>query len=213
MISRFVLTGKNTFQKTFVFDQRTTRTEFWEFAVFNSFVMAIMSLIDYYLFPDVDDFGIFLGIYSLLIIIPFLALGIRRLHDVGKSGWNILWLNFLSSLIAGIIASGVVAWAEARTDKPPVPFADAIFFLTMFTIFLISCLPWLLIGKGDETANTYGIPPKDYPHKKTGGSFFKTEKTNIDDLPNKEKIEVLEKHIKDLKVEELEKELKDLKEK
>ena len=31
------------------------------------------------------------SIYSLAILIPFLALFVRRMHDIGKSGWNILW--------------------------------------------------------------------------------------------------------------------------
>ncbi len=100
---------------------------------------------------------------------------------------------------------------EIRTE--PTPYPTAVYFLTMLTLGFLAWLPWLLIGKGDETANKYGIPPKDYAHEKTAKSFSKTEETNIDDLPNKEKIEVLEKHIKDLKVEELEKELKNLKEK
>ncbi|MDY0077004.1 MAG: DUF805 domain-containing protein [Bacteroidales bacterium] len=30
------------------------------------------------------------GIYSLALIIPSLAVAVRRLHDVGKSGWMIL---------------------------------------------------------------------------------------------------------------------------
>ena len=34
--------------------------------------------------------GLFQGIYSLVVLIPGLALAVRRLHDVGKSGWMLL---------------------------------------------------------------------------------------------------------------------------
>lgn len=36
------------------------------------------------------DFPIFSQIYNLIIVIPSLALGARRLHDIGKSGWWML---------------------------------------------------------------------------------------------------------------------------
>ena len=32
------------------------------------------------------------GIYTLISLIPSLSVTIRRLHDVNKSGWNLLWL-------------------------------------------------------------------------------------------------------------------------
>ena len=31
------------------------------------------------------------GIATLILVIPVLAVGARRLHDIGKSGWNYLW--------------------------------------------------------------------------------------------------------------------------
>ena len=36
--------------------------------------------------------GLVGGIYSLISLIPSLSVTIRRLHDVNKSGWNLLWL-------------------------------------------------------------------------------------------------------------------------
>lgn len=35
-------------------------------------------------------YGIFYGLYSLALLIPGLAVRVRRLHDIGKSGWMIL---------------------------------------------------------------------------------------------------------------------------
>ena len=32
-----------------------------------------------------------MSVYSLLLFLPYFALAVRRLHDVNKSGWNVLW--------------------------------------------------------------------------------------------------------------------------
>jgi uncharacterized membrane protein YhaH (DUF805 family) len=51
-------------------------------------------------------------IYSLAVLIPGLAVGVRRLHDTGKSGW---WLLLVLIPIVGIIVL-IVFWA---TDGEP----------------------------------------------------------------------------------------------
>lgn len=63
---------------------RARRKEYWMFALFNFIFALITGLIDGF-------FGIsFLYLlYALGLFIPYLAVGIRRLHDIGKSGW---WL-------------------------------------------------------------------------------------------------------------------------
>ena len=67
----------------FNFNGRARRTEFWMFMVVHLIVIFLLLFLG--LFP--------LVIYILLTIIPSVAVGIRRLHDTGKSGWWILAAN------------------------------------------------------------------------------------------------------------------------
>lgn len=77
-----------------VFSGRARRKEYWMFVLFNLIFFAIAAILD-------NIFGITFGnifygpiylLYSLAILIPSWAVAIRRLHDIGKSGWFILIL-------------------------------------------------------------------------------------------------------------------------
>ncbi|WP_291869236.1 DUF805 domain-containing protein [Maribacter sp.] len=77
------------FSKYADFSGRSRRKEYWMFNLFNAlivvgivFIGAVLGSEDYVMYP--------LGIYVLAIIIPGLALTVRRLHDQGKSGWYML---------------------------------------------------------------------------------------------------------------------------
>jgi len=92
-----------------VFKGRARRQEFWIFTMFNFIFLIIAAIIDNVLGVTFDtDFNFwgatlkfntkFLGygvtpngyvylIYSLAVIIPAVAVLVRRLHDVGKNGW------------------------------------------------------------------------------------------------------------------------------
>ncbi len=68
------------------FNGRARRTEFWMFVLFNVIVTVILTVIDTML----GTYGALSGIYGLAVFIPSLAVSVRRLHDIGKSGWMIL---------------------------------------------------------------------------------------------------------------------------
>lgn len=71
-------------KKYAVFSGRSPRSEFWYFVLFNFIIAVILEVISYVLG---DAFNILGFIYSLAVIVPFFAVGARRLHDIGKSGW------------------------------------------------------------------------------------------------------------------------------
>ncbi len=79
-------------KKYAVFSGRARRTEYWMFALFNIIFSFAAIIIDmaagttYYNLP----YGIFYFLYTLAVLVPGLAVTVRRLHDVGKSGWMIL---------------------------------------------------------------------------------------------------------------------------
>ena len=73
------------------FKTRARRKEYWMFTLFSVIISGILTLIDTNLGTEVNTgTGLFGGIYSLLILVPSIAVGVRRLHDVGKSGWMLL---------------------------------------------------------------------------------------------------------------------------
>lgn len=72
------------------FSGRSTRSEYWYMIVFNMIVnMAISFIAAFISFGSGDSAvgTILSSIYSLIVFIPGLAIIVRRLHDIGKSGW------------------------------------------------------------------------------------------------------------------------------
>ena len=83
------------------FSGRARRKEYWMFVLFNNiFFIAIVILELVILELDlgfstiipmgVGGQGVLNATYSILMIIPSIAVGVRRMHDVGKSGWFLL---------------------------------------------------------------------------------------------------------------------------
>ncbi len=68
------------------FEGRSRRKEYWYFALFNIIITYGIALIETLLW----DFPILSSLVSLGLIVPGIAVGIRRLHDIGKSGWYVL---------------------------------------------------------------------------------------------------------------------------
>lgn len=79
-------------KKYAVFSGRARRMEYWYFVLFNIIVATVLALIDTLLgtTTGVSSFGILSGIYSLAVLIPTLAVTVRRLHDIDRTGWWIL---------------------------------------------------------------------------------------------------------------------------
>ncbi len=76
------------------FSGRTSRKEYWMFVLFNILFAFAAMIIDNILgttrtseFGVTAQYGIVYGLYILAVLIPGIAISVRRLHDVGKSGW------------------------------------------------------------------------------------------------------------------------------
>jgi len=92
------------------FSGRARRTEFWMFTLFSAIASIVLGLIDtligtstmiatgssYFYSP-----GLLQGIYALGVLIPTLAVTVRRLHDTDRTGW---WLLIaLIPFVGGIV--------------------------------------------------------------------------------------------------------------
>jgi uncharacterized membrane protein YhaH (DUF805 family) len=79
-------------KKYAVFDGRARRKEYWYFTLFNFLAFFMLTFIDSVIGSFNYDVGIglFGGIYSLSVLIPAIAVSVRRLHDTDRSGWWLL---------------------------------------------------------------------------------------------------------------------------
>ena len=76
-------------QKYAVFSGRSRRKEFWMFVLFTFIVEIVLAIIDAIIgtYNTAIGIGLLSGLFYLAILVPFIALNTRRLHDIGKSGW------------------------------------------------------------------------------------------------------------------------------
>ena len=76
------------------FTGRATRKEYWMFVLFNVIISFVIGFIDKLLGLDFTlglwQTGVLSIIYSLFVLLPGTAVSVRRLHDIDKSGWNLL---------------------------------------------------------------------------------------------------------------------------
>ncbi len=76
------------------FTGRARRAEYWWFVLINFVVMFSLLVLTIILSGSNDSLtglgGIIYAVYALGVILPSLAVTVRRLHDMGKSGWMLL---------------------------------------------------------------------------------------------------------------------------
>ena len=76
-------------KKYAVFTGRARRQEYWFFVLFNFIVAIVAMILDNLLGLAMKEvgYGPIYMLYTLAVLLPSLAVAIRRLHDIGKSGW------------------------------------------------------------------------------------------------------------------------------
>jgi uncharacterized membrane protein YhaH (DUF805 family) len=125
----FIDAIKVAFRKYADFNGRATRSEFWWFYLFTALVLGAGYLVQVFISLTQlvlrDNYvSAFVGLFSFVIsmgmlgvgialMIPLLAVGCRRLHDRGQSGW----LQLLLLVPCGSIAL-IVLWILEGTPGP-----------------------------------------------------------------------------------------------
>jgi uncharacterized membrane protein YhaH (DUF805 family) len=131
--------------KTFTLG-RSRRKEYWYFGLVNFLIAFALALIGI-LTDSAKVFDRLLDIYNLLMFIPNITISIRRLHDIGKSGWFML---FPCVVILGLIA--LVSLFKLKG----LSIVFMVFLATVVVIYF--CL--LFVRNGDDGPNQYGPDPK-----------------------------------------------------
>lgn len=84
------------FSRYATFSGRAPRAEYWWWTLFVIIANAVLTAVDTMLGFD----SLLSGLFALATLLPSLAVGARRLHDLGKSGW---WLLIGLIPLVGVI--------------------------------------------------------------------------------------------------------------
>jgi uncharacterized membrane protein YhaH (DUF805 family) len=132
-----------TLKKYAEFNGRASRQEFWSFFVFLIVVNAVAGLLGLLL-----GFGPALGgLIGLLLLIPQVAVAVRRLHDIGKSGKELAVPCVMLALLP--LAFGFRGF---------LPKIVALGYLGI-TLLVFANLLTLFLKKGSTIPNRYGAAP------------------------------------------------------
>jgi uncharacterized membrane protein YhaH (DUF805 family) len=101
---------KSGFSNYANFTGRAARSEFWYWALFTTLVGIVINIIDY---QFGSGSGLLGELWGLAVLLPNLAVGARRLHDTGRTGF---W-QFLLLTVIGLIVL-IIFWIFKGTSGP-----------------------------------------------------------------------------------------------
>jgi uncharacterized membrane protein YhaH (DUF805 family) len=133
------------------FSGRASRLEFWLFAAFFVIVSTLANKLDWLSgrhYPIAGRFGRIELIATLLLLLPMLSTGTRRLHDTGRSGW---WLMLLYLPYLG--------WTLARGESSMEMLSLGGIIVGFIALVILLALP------ADRAANSFGPPPSQSTNK------------------------------------------------
>jgi uncharacterized membrane protein YhaH (DUF805 family) len=114
----FAAAVRSVFSQYAGFAGRARRSEYWWFALFLALVSIVTSVLDNVLGTDFEGSATSGGVISLIanlaLLLPSLAVGVRRLHDTDRSGW---WLLIALIPLVGFIVL-LVFFVQDGTPAP-----------------------------------------------------------------------------------------------
>ncbi len=99
------------------FNGRAIRSQFWYFVLFSFIISFVLGIVDGMLFGR----QILSMIFNLAVLIPSIAIAVRRLHDLGKTGW---WYLLIFVPLIGIIV--LIVWFCIKGQTTKNQYGDAI---------------------------------------------------------------------------------------
>ena len=96
------------------FQGRSTRREFWMYTLVLTLLSVLLGVLDLILLGEeaaLTQLFTLSNAFSLITIIPGLSVSVRRLHDIGKSGW---WLLVILTVVGAFL---IIYWNCVASDE------------------------------------------------------------------------------------------------
>ena len=105
-------------KKYATFSGRSQRSEFWYFVLFYLIICAVLSVVDgiFGTFNMKTGVGFITSIFSLAMLLPAISVTVRRLHDIGHSGWLSL-ISFIPLVGAIVLIAFLAQDSEAGQNR------------------------------------------------------------------------------------------------
>ena len=139
------------FRRYAVFSGRAPRAEYWWFYLATIIVQIPLTVIDSML----GSWSPFSSIFSLATLFPSLAVTVRRLHDINRSGWWLLGLIAAFGPIGVILA---IDRAGQFAVSGPASLSSAMIAMIVLLVALITLLVFM-VSPGTDGPNLYGPDP------------------------------------------------------
>ena len=145
-------------RKYAVFTGRAPRAEYWWFYLGTMIVSIPVAILD----KAIGETGALSAVYNLAILLPWLGVSVRRLHDTDRSGWW-LFLFFVPFLVAGFVIGFFAAGARlGGSDPNPFNSMGGLMIASIIALIIIALvLIIFMILPGTPGSNRYGPDPYD----------------------------------------------------
>ncbi|MBS0247432.1 MAG: DUF805 domain-containing protein [Proteobacteria bacterium] len=107
------------FNNYVTFSGRAPRSEYWFWALFSFIVQIVGNILD-----SIIGLGLISGLLSLALLLPSIAVGVRRLHDIDRTGWWLL-IAFTGIGIILLIVWACMKGTDGQNQYGPDPLAMA----------------------------------------------------------------------------------------
>lgn len=189
----------NALKKSFIIKGRASRYDYWGFYFINLIIALLVIIFAYYAQSDgplnaesnlgllaaTGILGLCYTVYSIIIIPATITIFIRRLHDIDKSGWQIILLplkmvlTLLFLLIVFFVIGLILQTSRggAETVNLIMSIKTLAFIVLGFGMIGIATVPMLVFfiwqcKKGNVKANKYGSPVIEDPKYNRKATIF-----------------------------------------
>ncbi|NIY96195.1 DUF805 domain-containing protein [Salipiger sp. HF18] len=159
---------KSGFRNYATFSGRASRPQFWWWVLFVMLGAILCTALDSVFFGTNPETGevsrVLAAVFQLVILLPTLAVGFRRMHDTGRPGWYYLLPMLVTMGLMFLTLFGMMAAVRMGGNVPP---GDAgmmlggiwLIAIWLVQIVLLVLMIWWLTRPSDPAPNAYGVPP------------------------------------------------------
>ncbi len=145
-------------KKYAVFSGRATRMEYWMFVLYSVIFLIVAGIVDFvagwHISDEPQSNGILAFLYKLFVLVPICAVTVRRLHDIGKSGWvfgryllcqSAMFIIFLVYLNFAVVDKNLLESIRYGTFDPSIFSAPVATVALLIMAFLAIYCIWLFV--------------------------------------------------------------------